>query len=63
MKCPKFGSEIDQVCHVFCDDGKTCKKEFVVIPEKDLRQMRLEIIVGMLNDDPQLRSQLEVYLK
>lgn len=63
LKCPKFGVEIDQVCHVFCDDGKACLKKFVEIPEEQLRSIRLEVIVCMLTEDEKLRKQLEVYLQ
>jgi len=63
LKCPKYGVEIDQVCHVFCEDGKACLKNFVEIPKPELRAMRFQIVVAMIDEDELLRKQLEVYLK
>jgi len=31
--------------------------------EKELRKIRFEIVIAMLNDDPQLRKQLKTYFK
>jgi len=31
--------------------------------EKELRKARFEIVIAMLNDDPQLCKQLETYFK
>jgi len=37
--------------------------EITEMKEKDLRKIRFEILVAMLNDDTQLRKQLKTYFK
>jgi hypothetical protein len=41
-------------------------KEVMPMPylsKKILRQFKFEIIMGMLNEDPKLRRQIEIYMK
>jgi len=37
--------------------------EYIEMNGKELRKIRFEIIIAMLNDDPQLHKQLKTYFK
>jgi hypothetical protein len=43
--------------------GKISARCLTIMKEKELRKTRLEIIIAMLNDDPQLYEQLKTYFK
>jgi len=43
--------------------GKPCARRLTGMKEKELRKARFEIVIAMLNDDPQLREQLKTYFK
>jgi hypothetical protein len=51
MKCKKYRVEIDTECHVFCDEGKTCKKA-------DMTEKK-EYVTAQDFQDPRQRNCIE----
>lgn len=61
MRCPKYGAYIDGGCHVFCEDGKTCKKEFSEVVELEgLVEIQGEILAAMSRNNEANPDVLEI---